>query len=59
VTLSARGGGVLLSVPNEDTYFGSLISPLIVMERKSRFGDDEYASYVVLDDAIVDILHRF
>jgi hypothetical protein len=59
VALSARGGGVLLSDPNKDTYSGSLISSLMVTERKSRFKDNEYASYVVPDDAIIDILHRF
>ena len=53
--LSARGG-VLLGAPNEDSDFGSSISSSMAAERKSRPQDDKSASYVVPDDASVDIL---
>jgi hypothetical protein len=53
--LYLQGEGVLLGASNEDSYSGSSISSLMVVERKSRFRDDESASYVVPDDATADI----
>ena len=53
--LSARGE-VLLGTPNEDNYSGLSISSFMITERKSRFGDDKSASYVVSDDATTNIL---
>jgi hypothetical protein len=47
---------VLLGAPNEDNYFGSSISSSMIAESKSRFGCDEFASYVVPDDATLNIL---
>ena len=47
---------MLLGAPNKDSYSGSSISSLMVAERKSRFRDDESASYIVPDDATTDIL---
>jgi hypothetical protein len=55
ITLSARER-VLLAASNEDSYSGSSISSSVVTERNSSFEGDEYASYAVPDDAIVDIL---
>jgi hypothetical protein len=46
--------GVLLCAPNEDIYSGSSISSSMVMKR-SIFGDDESASYVIPDDTTADI----
>jgi hypothetical protein len=53
--LYLQGEGVLLGASNEDSYSGSSISSLMVVERKSRFRDDESASYVVPDDVTADI----
>jgi hypothetical protein len=47
---------VLLGVPYKDSDSGSLISLSMVVKRKSRSRGDEYASYVVPDDATADIL---
>jgi hypothetical protein len=47
--------GVLLRAPNEDNYFGSSISQSMVVEIKSRFRDDESASYVISNYATADI----
>jgi hypothetical protein len=44
---------VLLGAPYEDNDFGASISSPMVVERKSG---DEYVSYVIPNDAIVDIL---
>jgi hypothetical protein len=49
-------GGVLLGGPNEHSYSRSSISLSMVTERKSRFGGNVSAFYVVLDDAIADML---
>jgi hypothetical protein len=46
--------GVLLGAPNEDIYSGSSISSSMVTKR-SIFGGDEFASYVVPDKATSDI----
>jgi hypothetical protein len=51
-----QGKGVLLGTPNKDSYSGTSISSLMVTERKSSIGGNESASYVVPDDATVDIL---
>jgi hypothetical protein len=51
-----QGKGVLLGTPNADSYSGTSISSSMVTERKSSIGGNEYASYVVPDDATVDIL---
>ena len=48
--------GVLLGTPNEDSYIGSSISSLMAVERKSRIGGNESASYFVFNDVTVDIL---
>jgi hypothetical protein len=55
MALSARRG-VLLGAPNEDSDFESSISSSMAMERKTRSQGDKSASYVVLDDATIDIL---
>lgn len=47
---------MLLGSPNKNIYFGSPISSLMVMERKSRIEGDKYAVYVVPNDASADIL---
>ena len=47
---------MLIGTPNEDNYSGSLTSLSMVSERKSRIKCDNCASYVVPDDATVDIL---
>jgi hypothetical protein len=53
--LSARDG-MLLGTPNKDIFFGSLTLSSMVVERKSRIGGNESASYVVPNDATSDIL---
>ena len=47
---------MLPGAPNKDSYSGSSISSSMVAERKSRFRDDESASYIVPDDETIDIL---
>jgi hypothetical protein len=55
--LSARAKGrVLLGAPYEDNDSGSSISSSMVAERDSRSSGDGSATYVVPDDATVDIL---
>ena len=53
--LSAREE-VLLGASNGDSYFGSSISSSMVAKRESRLEGDVSASYIVPDDATVDIL---
>jgi hypothetical protein len=47
---------VLLGALYEDSDSGSSISSSMVAERKLGSQGDESASYVILDDATVDIL---
>jgi hypothetical protein len=49
-------GGVLLGAPYKDSNSGSSISSAMVGERISKFRGDVFASYVVPDDATVNIL---
>ena len=55
VAFICRGRGAFGS-PYEDNDFGSLISSSMVVERKSRSRGDDSSSYVVPNDATVDIL---
>jgi hypothetical protein len=55
MALSTRRG-VLLGAPNEDSEFGSSISSSMAVESKLRSQGDKSASYIVPDDATVDIL---
>ena len=48
--------GVLQGASNGDSYFGSSISSSMVAKRESRLEGDVSASYIVPDDATVDIL---
>jgi len=50
---------MLLSTPNEGSYSGTSFSSSMVAGKKSRIRVDESASYVVSDNATVDIFHQF
>jgi len=47
---------MLLGTPNEDISFGSSTLSSMVIERKSRIGGNEFAYYVIPNDATVNIL---
>ena len=49
-------GRVFLGAPNGDSYSGSSMSSLLVVEWESRSEGDESASYAAPDDATADIL---